>query len=91
MSSNARVQVQLLKDIELPRHRKPFYRRLSRIEYDAKAPRAKKIHQLISQQGPCYGSVGDSCEYLTHDQLLQLERDGFIRITGLRREAAPNG
>lgn len=75
------IRVQILRDIKRPDYRLPFYAHTVRIEYDAKAPRARKTHQLIYQQGPCYGTVGDCCDYLTHDELLELERQGFVRIS----------
>jgi hypothetical protein len=55
-----------------------FIRHRTRIDYDAYTPRAKKRHQLVYQQGDVYGTVGDKCLYLTHDELLALLRDGAI-------------
>lgn len=54
--------------------------RNTRIELDKTNPVKRKCHQLIYQQGPYYGSVGDRCEYLTHEQLFKLEADGLIKI-----------
>lgn len=59
-----------------------FFKTRSKIEYDTKQPITKKRHALIYQQGPYYGTIGDCCDYLTHDELLDLERRGFISING---------
>ena len=77
-----KTTVTILKDIERPGWHDPFYKRVCFIEYDSAAPMRKKIHQLIHQQGPRYGTIGDRCEHLTHDELLELERHGFVRING---------
>jgi hypothetical protein len=76
------ITVEILADIERPSYRHPFYARCSRIVYDAKSPRAKKIHQLLYQQGPRYGQIGDACDYVRHDELLEMERRGLVRIVG---------
>lgn len=70
----------MLKDITPPGWSSVFYVGSSRFEYDAKSPRAKKDHQLIFQRGPYFGEVGDMCAGFTHDQLLALERDGYVKI-----------
>lgn len=77
-----KTTVTILRDIQLRENSFVFYRRTARIEYDSQSPRNKKLHQLIFQQGDHYGNVGDCCDYLTHDQLLDLERAGFVRIDG---------
>lgn len=77
-----KTTVTILKDIERRGWSDPFWRRSCHIEYDAVAPVKKKIHCLIQQQGPSYGNVGDRCEWLTHNELLELEREGFVRING---------
>lgn len=73
------ITVTILKDIETDGCG-VFYRRTAQIQYDARRPRAKKIHSLYFQQGNHYGTVGDKAWTLTHDQLLELERTGFVRI-----------
>lgn len=70
--------VTILRDIKRPGYTTPFYARTARIDFYS----AKKGHQIIYQQGPRYGSVGDCCDDLTHAELLELERDGFVRIEG---------
>jgi hypothetical protein len=47
---------------------------------DKKSPSKKKEHQLVYQQGICYGSVGDCCTYLSNDDLFALEAKGMILI-----------
>ena len=74
-----KTTVMILRDIPRGSY-SVFIRHRSRIEYDAKNPIAKKNHQLIYQQGDHYGTVGDMCNYLTHDELLELEQQGYIRI-----------
>lgn len=74
------VKVVILRDIQLHPDGHVFTKKCSRIEYDAKKPILKKLHQLVHQQGERYGTVGDCCEYLTHDQLRKLEESGHIRI-----------
>ena len=69
----------VVRDITPPRWSTPFPRHRSFIDYDAKRPIEKKQHQLIYQQGDHYGLVGDMCSNLTHEELLALERDGFVR------------
>jgi hypothetical protein len=78
------MTVTILKDIQPCEGYSVFYRQSTRIEYDAKRRQDKKQHALIYQQGPQYGSIGDNCYFLTHDELLDLERRGFVRITGRR-------
>jgi hypothetical protein len=75
------ISVEILKDIRRPHFTNPFFARTARIKYDAKAPRAKKQHALVFQQGNHYGLVGDCCDYLSHEELLELEREGAVRIT----------
>lgn len=69
----------ILKDITPRGYLQPFIRHRSFIEYDTNRPRAKKAHALVYQQDDQYGTVGDRCAYLTHEELLELERTGFIR------------
>jgi hypothetical protein len=76
------ITVTILKDITPKGWSTPFYRRGSRIEYDAKRPTDQKRHVLVHQQGDYYGAIGDASWTLTHDELLELERGGFVRITG---------
>ncbi len=52
----------------------------TKIILDKKSPSSKKEHQLIYQQGRQYGEVGDCCNYLSNDELLQLEEKGMISI-----------
>lgn len=79
------VRVVILRDIQLWPNGHIFTKRCSSIEYDAKNPKAKKVHQLIYQQGDRYGTVGDCCEYLTHEKLLELEAAGHIRTENKKR------
>jgi len=76
----SQMKVTILKDITPKGWTSVFYAATSRIDYDAKSPIAKKDHQLSFQRGPHYGNVGDMCAGLSHDQLLDLERRGFVRI-----------
>jgi hypothetical protein len=71
------IAFRVLRDITPPGW-STFIRHRTRIDYDAYTPRAKKRHQLVYQQGDVYGTVGDKCSYLTHDELLALVRDGSI-------------
>lgn len=73
------ITVTILKDIET-KHCGIFYARTAQIQYDARRPRARKLHSLYFQQGNHYGLVGDKAWTLTHDELLEMERQGFIRI-----------
>ena len=73
------MKVQILRDITT-KTCGTFYARSAQIEYDARRPKAKKIHTIFFQQGNHYGLVGDKADHFTHDQLLQLERDSFVRI-----------
>ena len=83
------MRVVILKDIKRPMYREPFYARSAHVEYDAKAPRGKKQHALVFQQSNHFGTVGDCCDYLIHEELLQLERDGFVCIeTRIHRRAS---
>jgi hypothetical protein len=77
-----KTTVTILKDIQLRENSFVFHRRSARVVYDSSSTRSKKLHQLIFQQGDRYGEVGDCCDYITHDQLLELERTGFVRIGG---------
>jgi hypothetical protein len=77
-----KTTVTILKDIQMRANGHVFHRRSSEINYDSRLPRDKKLHQLLFQQGDYYGEVGDCCEYITHELLLELERGGFVRIEG---------
>lgn len=68
---------------------KPFHTRMfkdswfpmgTRIILDKKKPYAKKLHQITWQSGPYYGSVGDMTDYISHEELLELEHQGAIMI-----------
>ncbi|HKS28949.1 MAG TPA: hypothetical protein VJS44_14075 [Pyrinomonadaceae bacterium] len=74
--------ITILKDIQLRPNSHIFYRRSSQLVYDNRSPRDKKQHQLLFQQGDRYGTVGDCCDYISHEQLLELEQQGFVRING---------
>ncbi len=39
-----------------------------------------KSHQIVYQQGKCYGSVGDLCDHISHHELLQLAANGYIQL-----------
>ena len=52
----------------------------TKIILDKVRPAAKKIHQLIYQQGERYGIAGDHCIYLSNQDLLDLEKQGYIEI-----------
>ena len=81
------VKITILKDITPDGWSTPFYAQTSRFDYDAKSPTRKKCHQLVYQRGPRYGNVGDMCAFFNHEQLLDLEARGFVRIEGLRRRS----
>ena len=66
------------RDITPRGYSEPFLRHRSFIVYDAKRSTAKKEHQIIYQQGDQYGTVGDRCASLGHEELLELERDGSV-------------
>jgi hypothetical protein len=76
-----KTHVTILRDIQRPNGH-TYYARSARVEYDRKRPVDKKEHLLIFQQGDRYGEVGDCCEYLTHAELLDLQRKGFLMISG---------
>lgn len=68
---------------------KPFHTRTfktswfpmgTRIILDKKRIITKKQHQITWQSGPQYGSVGDMTDYISHEELLELEQQGVIRI-----------
>lgn len=56
----------------------------TRLILDKKKPSNKKEHQLIYQQGSHYGTVGDCCNYLNNNDLLELEAKGMILIDKAR-------
>jgi hypothetical protein len=74
------VRIVILKDITPKGWTSTFYVGTSRFEYDARNPTKRKNHQLIFQRGRNYGAVGDMCAGFSHDELLELERQGFVRI-----------
>lgn len=76
------VKILILRDIQLRKGGHIFTKKCSAIEYDAKRPVNKKLHQLVHQQGEHYGTVGDCCEYLTHAELMRLAATGYIEIGG---------
>lgn len=51
-----------------------------KIILDKKNIIAKKEHCLIFQQGRFYGTVGDYCHYLYHNELFELEEKGMVKI-----------
>lgn len=75
-----KTRIVMLKEIVPPGWTSTFYPATSRFVYDANNPQSKKDHQLIFQRGPSYGNVGDMCAGFTHEQLLELERTGFVEI-----------
>jgi len=80
-----KTQVRILRDIQLRRDGHVYTVRCSRVEYDTKRPTGKKLHYLLYQQGSHYGTVGDCCDMLTHAELLDLQRKGFVQIVCGRR------
>lgn len=72
--------VEIMQDIVRAEFSDPFWRRGSFIRYDAKSTRPKKQHALVYQQGRRFGSVGDRCDYLKHDELLELASRGLVRL-----------
>jgi hypothetical protein len=52
----------------------------TKIILDKKKPYAKKLHQITWQSGPYYGSVGDMTDYISHEELLELEKQGVLKI-----------
>jgi len=78
------IVITILKDIQLRKGGHVYTRKVSALKYDANRAKAAKRHQLLYQQGEQYGTVGDCCDYLTHDQLLQLEADGYIHIEDVK-------
>ncbi|HKR59947.1 MAG TPA: hypothetical protein VJS64_09430 [Pyrinomonadaceae bacterium] len=76
-----RITIRILKDITPKGWTSTFYAQTSHFEYDARNVKAKKNHQLIFQRNPNrYGEVGDMCAGFSHDELLELERQGFVRL-----------
>ncbi len=73
------MRVEILQDITT-RFQGTFFKRSAEIIYDARSPKKRKTHQLVFQQGSSFGNVGDKCEYLTHDELQDLVREGKVRI-----------
>jgi hypothetical protein len=69
----------VMVDIVPPGWSTPFPRYRTFIDYDSKRPIAKKQHQIVYQQRDQYGTVGDMCAGLSHEQLLELERQGAVR------------
>jgi len=83
--------VRILRDIQLRPHGHVYTVRCSRVELDTKRPTKKKLHALIHQQGSHYGTAGDCCDYLTHAELLDLQRKGFLHVVGLRARSEGKG
>lgn len=53
----------------------------TKITLDKKNPSNRKEHQLTYQSDlRYYGNVGDCCNYLSNDDLLNLEEKGMIEI-----------
>ena len=50
------------------------------IELDKKSVVAKKEHGITFQQERYFGTVGDYCHYISHDELFELEEKGMIKI-----------
>lgn len=73
------LSVRQLKPISLNGMEYPLDWR-TKITLDKKSPSHRKEHQLLFQQGPCYGSIGDCCKYLDNIELLELEKAGFLSI-----------
>lgn len=75
------LSVTQLKPIQLGEGRFIYpHNSRTKINLDRKRPSNKKEHQLIYQQGPNYGTVGDCCNYLSNEELLELEAKGMISI-----------
>jgi hypothetical protein len=74
------LSVTILKTIEFEGY-KPFpFGFKTKIILDKKNPSHRKEHQLIYQQGARYGEVGDWCKYIDNNELLELEKKGYISI-----------
>lgn len=52
----------------------------TKIILDKERPVAKKLHQITWQSGPYYGSVGDMTDYISQDELIELDKQGVIKI-----------
>lgn len=53
----------------------------TKIELDKKGKSDRKQHQITYQMDPRhYGNVGDCCDYMDNQKLLELEEKGMIRI-----------
>ncbi len=76
------IKVLIYRDIRVGDSR--FPKGKSRIEYDSYHEKSRKLHQLIYQQGPNYGAVGDCCAYLSHEELQRLIDDGAVALMRLR-------
>lgn len=74
------VSVTILKDIELANGLRYALCPQVSIILDKKRKSDSKIHELIYQQGANYGTIGDRCTYLSHDELFELEEKGMIKI-----------
>lgn len=53
----------------------------SRIVLDKKRDVPKKEHQLLWTSGETFGNLGDRCKYISHEELFELQRKGFIELT----------
>lgn len=76
------VKVTILKPIVPKGWTSAFYPETARIDYVRRATSKlnRWSHQIVFQKGAHYGEVGDMAANITHAQLLDLEREGFVRI-----------
>jgi hypothetical protein len=72
-----KATVKILKPIQPRGWTSYFHPETSALKYDPK----ERGHMLKHQQGKYYGQVGDMCTYLSQADLLELERNGFIKIS----------
>lgn len=85
------ITITILKPIQPKGWTSYFYPESARFEYDSYKPTAKKVHLIIFQRGPNYGAVGDMCAGFRHPELLELEREGYVRIHGMPRRDKQEG
>lgn len=76
------ISVRQIKPIQLDEGGFKFPMGLhTRIELDKKSKASKKLHTLSYQFDlRHYGNIGDCCEYLSNEQLFELEEKGMIEI-----------
>lgn len=72
--------VKQLKEITLRNGNKYPFSPLVHIDLDKKSRVSSKCHQIYLQQGRCYGTVGDRCDTISHEELFELEDNGMISI-----------